>query len=582
VTDALRPVERELIDHVELGKLFDLAGDSTVDVESMRSWDESRTIRAWVIRDIMRGRLASDADPSGVRLRGARISGRLKLDNLVSAVWIELYDCFLDEGVSATDARLAGIALSGCRIEHPSEIPLRARRLTATVLFINTGTSIEGRVDTAVDLIMARLDAFEVKDAQLHTLQGPALNLHGARIAQDLALHGGFVATGAGDRGAVRMTAAEIGGTLHCHNARLRNDDGPALLAAGLQVGSHLLFGRGFDAAGTGDSGAVNLSGAHVAGYLDCMGATLRNDSGPALVAELMHVDRWVIWKDTFSASSESESATVQISGARFGRFECSAKISNTCGPAVAANNLEVDQDMKLVGFEAVGDGEGVVVSLSDATVRGVLEFEPSVLQHRSDERQRLLIDGLVYRGLPYGMANDEWLTLLRTGTPFYAAQPYQHLAAQFRAAGHDREVRWILMDQRRDQISRAMTGRGERAWARFTGLVLGYGYQPWRALLGLFAVLVTSAVLAVVLGDGGLIQVRSGMAPVACSMIDRIAVGLELGTPLISTSARIRCEATNTGAGQALTIIGWVLRLMAWAFATLFIAGFTGAVRKT
>jgi len=26
----------------------------------------------------------------------------------------------------------------------------------------------------------------------------------------------------------------------------------------------------------------------------------------------------------------------------------------------------------------------------------------------------------------------------------------------------------------------------------------------------------------------------------------------------------------------------GWVLRLLAWAFAALFIAGFTGAVRKT
>jgi hypothetical protein len=171
---------------------------------------------------------------------------------------------------------------------------------------------------------------------------------------------------------------------------------------------------------------------------------------------------------------------------------------------------------------------------------------------------------------------------LLREGTLGYAAQPYQHLAAAQRAAGHDRAARRILMAQRQDQIRRALNGRAERAWARFTGLVLGYGYQPWRALLGLLAVLITGAVLAVVLGGSGLVQVRAGSAPAACPVIDRIAVGLELGTPLISTPARVRCEATSTATGSALTITGWVLRLMAWAFATLFIAGFTGAVRRT
>jgi hypothetical protein len=37
---------------------------------------------------------------------------------------------------------------------------------------------------------------------------------------------------------------------------------------------------------------------------------------------------------------------------------------------------------------------------------------------------------------------------------------------------------------------------------------------------------------------------------------------------------------ASATGAW--LTGVGWVLRVLAWTFAALFIAGFTGAVRKT
>lgn len=141
-------------------------------------------------------------------------------------------------------------------------------------------------------------------------------------------------------------------------------------------------------------------------------------------------------------------------------------------------------------------------------------------------------------------------------------------------------------MAQRRDQIHRrALTGRAERTWARFTGLTLGYGYQTWRALLGLTLVIATAVVLAVILGGrAGLAQVRTPPPPIpiACSWVERVGVGLDLGTPLITAGTRTRCDTTNTTTGQTLAITGWTLRTLAWAFATLFIAGFTSAVRKT
>lgn len=52
----------------------------------MRSWDTSRTIRTQVIRDIIRGGLATNPDPHGLRLRGARISGRVDLENATWAI----------------------------------------------------------------------------------------------------------------------------------------------------------------------------------------------------------------------------------------------------------------------------------------------------------------------------------------------------------------------------------------------------------------------------------------------------------------------------------------------------------------
>jgi hypothetical protein len=48
---------------------------------------------------------------------------------------------------------------------------------------------------------------------------------------------------------------------------------------------------------------------------------------------------------------------------------------------------------------------------------------------------------------------------------------------------------------------------------------------------------------------------------------------------------ARVDCDLTTNSASVTaawLTSISWVLRLLAWAFAALFIAGFTSAVRKT
>jgi hypothetical protein len=161
----------------------------------------------------------------------------------------------------------------------------------------------------------------------------------------------------------------------------------------------------------------------------------------------------------------------------------------------------------------------------------------------------------------------------------------FKQLAGAHRAAGHDGEARRVLMAQRRDQIDRrAMTGRAERAWARLTGLTLGYGYQPWRALLALVAVTIIAVVLAVTLGGhGGVARVDPHPAAATpCSGVERVGVGLDLALPVIKTGTRDHCDTTASTTGQVLTAAGWGLQLLAWAFATLFVAGFTGIVRKT
>jgi hypothetical protein len=186
-------LEQSVVDHVGRGEWLDLAGNGPVDEAVMRSWGASRVCRASVIRDILTGKLAAGGDPHGVRLRGARITGRLDLENVTSRVHLELKDCFLEEGVLAQGAGLGFVGLAGCLIEHPAEPPLAADRLTCSVL-----------------------------------------DLRGTKI------------TGHAGGGAVRLAGARIEGSLDCDGAAWSSGSGAALFAYGLQVGLGMFLRAGF------------------------------------------------------------------------------------------------------------------------------------------------------------------------------------------------------------------------------------------------------------------------------------------------------------------------------------------------
>jgi hypothetical protein len=123
--------------------------------------------------------------------------------------------------------------------------------------------------------------------------------------------------------------------------------------------------------------------------------------------------------------------------------------------------------------------------------------------------------------------------------------------------------------------------------WGKITKVTLGYGYQPWRALLFLAAVVTLSCVLAVALGSHGALTttdqtVRQGQP---CTVVQMVSVGLDLNLPVGTSVARMKCDLTMDSASATadwLTAAGWAMRVLAWVFAALFIAGFTSAVRKT
>ena len=476
--------------------------------------------------------------------------------------------------------------------------------------------------------------------ASLRNDSGPALNADSLQVDQGMLLTGGFTATGAGESGAVNLLGAHVGSQLFCTGVSLRNDSGPALNANSLRADQGA-FLTGGEFTGTGESGAVNLASAHLGGQLVCAGASLRNDSGPALAANGLQVDQDMFLRGKFTAIGVGRSGAMSLASAHLGGpLDCNgASLRNDSGPALNANGLQVDRDMFLragsppsasarrrgqpgrpprpAGLQRGqpaqrlrsrpecrepasrpghaprrrvhrdrrrrrrGGGPDRCAGGWNANVRS------GALKHATDPQGRLAVDGLTYAGIPEEISTRDWLRLLRDGTRGYAAQPYQQLAAGYRALGDERQARKILMAQRDDQLARTYPRWPEKLWGRITKVTLGYGYQPWKALLFLAGVVALSCLLAIVLGSHGALTQTSNTATPgrSCTVIQQASVGLDLNLPIGKSVARARCDLAKDSASVTaawLTAAGWVLQLLAWVFAALFIAGFTSAVRKT
>lgn len=481
----------------------------------------------------------------------------------------------------------SGTALQGDHLHVDGNVLLRAG-------FTANGCGGGGAVRLTWAHIGGQLDC---SGATFANPSGTALWAGALQVTGSVYLRAGstddpFTADGVGEKGTVRLVGARIGGQLNCSGATITNLCGPALHGEHLQVDGNVRLNTDFIANGGGD-GAVRLAWAHVGGELNCSGATITNSSGPALRAGSLHVAGSLFLSAGFTADGVGELGAVRLSGAHIGRqLDCSgATITNPSGPALHGERLQVDGDVVLnAGFAADGDGELGSMRLSGAHIGGQLDCSSAIVTSKSDPLHRWTLDGLTYPRLPLdppGKGTAGWLDLLQSATPSYAAQPYQQLASVYRAAGHDRDVRQILIAQRQAQCARGvLTGR-ERLWARITGIILGYGYQSWRALLFLLGIVIISILLTITLGaHGALIHPPDPKNPtaatVSCTVAERIGVGLEVGAPFLDTHARDSCTTTRTTTGTGLSYSIWGLQLLTGILAALFIAGFTDIVRKT
>lgn len=392
----------KIAEHLRRGELLDLAIGSPVDVAGMRSWDSTHSIAADTIRELLRGQVVTDADPRGLRLRAARIRGRLDLDNLNTSVKLTLLDCLLDEGITAEAANLPGLSLRRCLLTHPSKPAFYADELrTDAGVSFEGSTILAGTADGAIRLngadIRGKLDC---SGATITNPVGPALHGERLKITDNLFLCAGFTAEGAGELGAVRLLGAHIGGQLDCSGAVVTNFSGSALHGDHLHVDGNVLLRADFTADG---DGAVRLIWARIGGQLDCSEAVIVNASGPAMVAGALQVIGSVFLTAGFTAEGTTEQGAVRLVGAHIGgRLDCSsATLANPSGPALHGEHLHVDGDALLHGgFSADGAGELGAVRLSGTHIGGVLDCAGATIINPSGPAlrgERLQVAGGVF-----------------------------------------------------------------------------------------------------------------------------------------------------------------------------------------
>jgi hypothetical protein len=603
----LNEPERSLWAAFPRGAWADLrAGDPAADdLDGAGSWGPARTVRAEVISALLLGACAAEPGHSpAVRLRGARITGRLDLMGATLNCPLVCEYCHFDReprfvessaktvrlvhsrlpGFNGTRMRLDGI-LNFWSSVVDSVIRLDQAKVTGQVCLreVTAGTG-NGEAAVAADglAIDGNLDAIGLIARGVVRLEGTQISgtadLTSARITgsheralrlSNAVIGGRLLCDGVSAEGEVRLHNAQVGPAFGLSGARLSAPSGAALNAGGLTVAGGVFCLNGFTA-----EGEVRLIGARLGANLTLAGAALSN---PGKVA--LNLDRATI--GDCDATGITCSGQVSCIGTRFasGLTMTDARLDSSGDqPALSADGAAMEGLLELTRLQARGTvsfrtsrvGQRVLLTgarierpgatalrftraevgadmfcrdmtvlgemrLAGARIGGSLSFDQARLVNPagvamdaramhagqlvlhfaepvqgtvdlSHARIGVLMDdpacwpatldlsGLTYDALEPPLPARDRLRWLARNSEGYEPEPYEQLASHYVAMGQPTQARKVLCARERQQ-RRGKSPPG-RIWGLLQDYIVGYGYQPWRAVLWLALLLAAGSVV--------------------------------------------------------------------------------------
>lgn len=560
--DDLADAEQALVDAACEGRELICAGDTE--------------IRAELIRELLLGKRGELA-PRGVQLRQARLTGEMDLEHVTAVAGLSLVDCDIPMPVNLYSTTVPWLVLHGSRLGgvHASRLRVGGDVVLSAVTIsgADSGGLVRlGDAHVGGNLSLAR--------AEVHNETGPALNATRLRMGGVMLL-GEARMSGRGDDGVMCMHGAHIGGEVDMRRVELRSDNGPALNTTNLTVDSNMFLDRA-EVSGRGNKGALRLSGARVGGLLVLDGADIGNVSGPGLRADGVHVGGELNLRRARVSGSRGLGA-IHLRSARiaYDVHIVNSEVRNDAGPALFADQLEAEGILHLRGTRLLG-----MVRLVSARVGGRFSLIDTTIDALDvNDFSYGSLDGVDWRQWLDLLRNH---TEEYRPSPYQQLAAVERAAGH---DGNARNILIAQQHDLRHRAPRALGGPLTRRFHWLWGALAGYGYRARRTALALLVALVAAGGVSlwaghVTTGPGrhAAEHTATTTAPgTPCSPVELVGLGLDRGLPLGPTGLRSRCDLdTGTTAGQVFTVLLWVVQAAVWGLATLALAGYTSLIRKT
>jgi uncharacterized protein YjbI with pentapeptide repeats len=532
-------------------------------------------------------------------------AGSLRLDGLTAAGAVRLVDADITGQISCSGTRLTGADDSGNA--------LFGDRLKSGSVFLNDKFMACGAVRLVGADISGQLNCH---GAHMYgaDADGNALAGDGMTVGGDVIFDGGLAA------GTVRLPGANITGQLSFSGAMLTGAGGNALMADQVTVGADTYLDHVVTA-----GGVIRLVGARIQGSLTCSAARLTGAGGTSLLAEGLKVGSSVFFDDGFETDSMLSLVSAQVDGSV--RIEAATLARRGGTTALDATGTQITHELR---WAPAGQVTGRVI-LDNASVgqledtwgggrengywpqagRGLLSLEGFTYTRIGDQAdldERLTWIGSQPEGplrkrivpalrRPWRVRADRRSRRRARAVHGFAPQPYEQLATAYQQAGQDTEARTVAIARRRDLrlYAKPKLNLYRRALNWLLEKTIQYGYQTWRAVLGI------AVLYVIVLGFFWYAQHRTGLIvpaqstqglhpqPTAGSCVQDYPCFSPAGYAVDTVIPLINVHQADYWRPNASAHLGWLFVYVSWAgiilgwtLATLAVAGYTGLVRNS
>lgn len=549
----------------------------------------------------------------------------LRIDQAVISGGIILSNSSVIGGLRLYGSTIGGnIECPGSRIENPTRNAILAQN---TIIKGSIFLSNEFYANGCVSLNGATISGgLSCDQGEFSNKNGKALVVEQAEIKGVVLLGKGFSASGE-----VNLNEVTIGGNLTCDGGKFSNPNGYALSIEQAEVNS-VNLSEGFHS-----FGQVRLLGSLIHGNLDCHGGEFignkaDNDTTKryAILAQNIDIKRAAFLNQGCSVTGE-----VSLNGATIGGdLSCSkGRFTNLEGSAISAQQIFVKGSVLLRnGFQAIGK-----VDFSYAVIGNSLELQSVIepekmslyflfakIGNLADQidswplKENLFLDGMVYDKIYTASPLDsqsrlQWLGLQPSSV--FSPQPYEQLARVLKASGHEQAATDVLIRKQDD-----LRCYGELSmWDYIKSLILSHtiahGYRSHQvlvfALIFIFVGTVMFSSGSPTWGTSDLMS-PSRVSPFALSLPnnpstsqqEEISDNYPTFNPLIYSvdafipildfqqqkywlpNATKEIEISHNSfklkiLGSCLRWYLWVHITFGWVFTSLWVASFTGLVRR-